>query len=132
MSGPQTIGRRRRYGRVPSSGRRSSRAAPAPRGPPPPPPAGPGPPPRPAPGGRGPRNRTHVLALALPLRSDMHVPVLMDFVTRIAEVARRHDHDLLLLTKDEGPAGVGPGGGGRPGGTRGGGGGAGAGGGGGC
>ncbi|MBB5897473.1 DNA-binding LacI/PurR family transcriptional regulator [Kutzneria kofuensis] len=46
-------------------------------------------------------SRTNVLALVAPLREDLTV---MDFVAAVATAARNHDQDLLLLTKDEGPA----------------------------
>ncbi|MEV6604509.1 LacI family DNA-binding transcriptional regulator [Kutzneria sp. NPDC051319] len=46
-------------------------------------------------------SRTNVLALVAPLREDLTV---MDFVAAVATSARDHDQDLLLLTKDEGPA----------------------------
>jgi DNA-binding LacI/PurR family transcriptional regulator len=46
-------------------------------------------------------SRTNVLALVAPLREDLTV---MDFVAAVATAARDHDQDLLLLTKDEGPA----------------------------
>jgi DNA-binding LacI/PurR family transcriptional regulator len=51
-------------------------------------------------------NRTNVLALIAPLRGDVVVPVLMQFVTSIVTTARDHDHDVLLLTHDEGPTGI--------------------------
>ncbi len=50
--------------------------------------------------------RASVVALVLPLRSDMHVPVLMQFATSVVTAARGSDHDVLLLTNDEGPAGL--------------------------
>jgi DNA-binding LacI/PurR family transcriptional regulator len=50
--------------------------------------------------------RASVVALVLPLRSDMHVPVLMQFATSVVTAARASDHDVLLLTNDEGPAGL--------------------------
>lgn len=51
-------------------------------------------------------SRTNVLALVVPLRTDIHVPVIMRFVTSVVTSARRHDHDVLLLTNDEGPDGL--------------------------
>lgn len=51
-------------------------------------------------------SRTNVLALVIPLRVDLNVPVVMQFVAAAVTAARGHDHDLLLLTKDEGPEGV--------------------------
>ncbi|HEY0807779.1 MAG TPA: LacI family DNA-binding transcriptional regulator [Pseudonocardiaceae bacterium] len=51
-------------------------------------------------------NRTNVLALVVPLRIDLNVGVVMQFVGAAVTTARGYDHDLLLLTKDEGPAGL--------------------------
>lgn len=51
-------------------------------------------------------SRTNVLALVMPLRTDIDVPVVMRFVTSVVTVAREHDHDVLLLTNDEGPQGL--------------------------
>jgi DNA-binding LacI/PurR family transcriptional regulator len=51
-------------------------------------------------------SRTNVLALVAPLHSDVNVPVIMQFVTSVVTAARSHDHDVLLLTKDEGAAGL--------------------------
>jgi DNA-binding LacI/PurR family transcriptional regulator len=50
--------------------------------------------------------RTSVLALVVPLRADVNVPVIMQFVTAVVTEARSHNHDVLLLTKDEGTAGL--------------------------
>lgn len=51
-------------------------------------------------------NRSSVIALVLPLRQGMHLPVLMQFATAVVTSARRHHHDVLLVTADEGPAGL--------------------------
>jgi DNA-binding LacI/PurR family transcriptional regulator len=51
-------------------------------------------------------SRANVIALVVPLRTDMHVPILMQFATSIVTGAREHDHDVLLLTADEGPDGL--------------------------
>lgn len=51
-------------------------------------------------------NRSSVIALVLPLRQGMHLPVLMQFATAVVTSARSHDHDVLLVTADEGPAGL--------------------------
>jgi LacI family transcriptional regulator len=51
-------------------------------------------------------NRSNVIALVLPLRSGMHLPVLMQFATAVVTTARQYDHDVLLVTADEGPAGL--------------------------
>jgi LacI family transcriptional regulator, galactose operon repressor len=50
--------------------------------------------------------RANVIALVLPLRSGMHVPVLMQFAIAVVTSARQYDHDVLLMTADEGPAGL--------------------------
>jgi DNA-binding LacI/PurR family transcriptional regulator len=49
-------------------------------------------------------NRTNVLALAVPLRPDLNLSVIMQFVSSVVGSAREHGLDLLLLTKDDGPA----------------------------
>lgn len=51
-------------------------------------------------------SRSSVLALVAPLRSDVNVPVIMEFVTAVVTAAREHNYDVLLLTKDEGTAGL--------------------------
>ncbi|HEX5117074.1 MAG TPA: LacI family DNA-binding transcriptional regulator [Pseudonocardiaceae bacterium] len=51
-------------------------------------------------------NRTNILALVVPLRADQNVPVVMRFVASAVTAARAYDHDLLLLTKDEGADGL--------------------------
>src|SRR5262245_29889268 len=51
-------------------------------------------------------NRSNVIALVLPLRAGMHVPVVMRFAVSVVTAARRHDHDVLLVTADEGPNGL--------------------------
>jgi DNA-binding LacI/PurR family transcriptional regulator len=50
--------------------------------------------------------RTNVLALVTPLRPDLYTPVTMEFVISVVTAARRHAHDVLLLTNDEGPEGL--------------------------
>ncbi|WP_405089423.1 LacI family transcriptional regulator [Micromonospora sp. NBC_01392] len=50
--------------------------------------------------------KANVIALVLPLRTGMQVPVVMRFATAVVTTARRHDHDVLLVTADEGPAGL--------------------------
>jgi DNA-binding LacI/PurR family transcriptional regulator len=51
-------------------------------------------------------NRTHVLGLVAPLRPEVGLPVVMQFVSALALEARQRDHDLLLLTEAEGTAGL--------------------------
>ena len=46
-------------------------------------------------------SRTNVLALAAPLRADVNVSVIMEFVTGVATQARTYDQDVLLLTTDD-------------------------------
>lgn len=50
--------------------------------------------------------RSNILALMIPLRSDMYVPVIMEIAMAVTTEAREFDQDVLLLTKDEGTAGV--------------------------
>jgi DNA-binding LacI/PurR family transcriptional regulator len=50
--------------------------------------------------------RANVIALVLPLRSGMQVPVVMQFAIAVVTTARTVDHDVLLVTSDEGPAGL--------------------------
>lgn len=50
--------------------------------------------------------RANVIALVLPLRAGMHLPVLMQFATTVVTTARQYDHDVLLVTADEGEAGL--------------------------
>lgn len=47
-------------------------------------------------------SRTNVLALVVPLRTDLNLPVIMQFVSSIVTRAREHDYDVLLLTKESG------------------------------
>lgn len=51
-------------------------------------------------------NRSNILALMVPLRSDMYVPVIMEIATAVTTEARAFGYDVLLLTKDEGTQGV--------------------------
>ncbi|GAA2702920.1 MULTISPECIES: LacI family DNA-binding transcriptional regulator [Actinoplanes] len=51
-------------------------------------------------------SKTNVLALVAPLRLDVNVPVIMQFATAVVTAARSFNHDVLLLTKDEGTAGL--------------------------
>ena len=50
--------------------------------------------------------RVNALALVAPFRPDNNVPVLLEFVASIAAAAREHDHDVLLVTQEEGDEGV--------------------------
>ncbi|MFD1832974.1 LacI family DNA-binding transcriptional regulator [Streptomyces desertarenae] len=51
-------------------------------------------------------SRSNIIALMMPLRTDMYVPVMMEIALAVATTARSHDHDVLLLTGQEGPAAV--------------------------
>ena len=51
-------------------------------------------------------NRSNIVALMVPLRSDMYVPVIMEIAMAVTTEAREFGHDVLLLTKDEGVGGV--------------------------
>ncbi|WP_063794000.1 LacI family DNA-binding transcriptional regulator [Streptomyces graminilatus] len=51
-------------------------------------------------------SRSNVLALVIPLRTGIDVPVAMRFAVSVVTAARRHDHDVLLLTQEEGEAGL--------------------------
>ncbi|HEU5028600.1 MAG TPA: LacI family DNA-binding transcriptional regulator [Spirillospora sp.] len=51
-------------------------------------------------------SRSNVLALMIPLRSGIAVPVVMQFAMSVVTAARRHDHDVLLLTQEEGEDGL--------------------------
>ena len=46
-------------------------------------------------------NRTNVIALMAPLRVDVNVNVIMQFVTGVVTSARSFDYDVLLLTQDD-------------------------------
>nr|WP_269204199.1 LacI family DNA-binding transcriptional regulator [Motilibacter rhizosphaerae] len=51
-------------------------------------------------------NRSSALALVVPLRRDVIVPVIMQFASGVVVTARTHDHDVLLMTQDEGAGGL--------------------------
>jgi DNA-binding LacI/PurR family transcriptional regulator len=51
-------------------------------------------------------SRSNVLALVIPLRAGIHVPVVMQFAVSVVTTARRYDHDVLLLTQEEGEEGL--------------------------
>lgn len=50
--------------------------------------------------------RTDVLALVLPLREGMNMPVVTQFVIAVASAARQYDQDVLLVTADQGAEGL--------------------------
>ncbi len=51
-------------------------------------------------------SRSNVLALIVPLRSDMYVPVMMEIAIGVVTKARGYGYDVLLLTNDEGAEGI--------------------------
>jgi DNA-binding LacI/PurR family transcriptional regulator len=51
-------------------------------------------------------SRSNVLALVMPLRTGVGVPVVMQIAISVVTTARGHDHDVLLLTQEEGDEGV--------------------------
>src|SRR4051794_9942693 len=51
-------------------------------------------------------SRTSVIGLVIPLRPGQNVPVVMEFVAAVVARARTFDHDVLLLTQDEGVDGL--------------------------
>ena len=50
--------------------------------------------------------RSNVIALVVPLRPGIYVPVLVRFATAVVTAARGYGHDVLLLTQDDGVAGL--------------------------
>jgi DNA-binding LacI/PurR family transcriptional regulator len=50
--------------------------------------------------------RSHIVALVVPLRADVYVPIMMQIAISVTMAARQHGYDVLLITNDEGPAGV--------------------------
>ncbi|WP_156723770.1 LacI family DNA-binding transcriptional regulator [Streptomyces apocyni] len=51
-------------------------------------------------------SKSNIVALMMPLRSDMYVPVMMEIAIAVATTARTHGYDMLLLTGDEGASAV--------------------------
>jgi DNA-binding LacI/PurR family transcriptional regulator len=51
-------------------------------------------------------NKSNVVALMLPLRGDLYMPVMAEITIAVTTTARRFGYDVLLMTSDEGPAGV--------------------------
>ncbi|MEV6050748.1 LacI family DNA-binding transcriptional regulator [Streptomyces sp. NPDC052107] len=50
--------------------------------------------------------RSNIIALMIPLRTDMYVPVMMEIAIAVATTARNHGYDVLLLAGEEGPDAV--------------------------
>lgn len=51
-------------------------------------------------------SRANVIALVVPLRTYMYVPVMMEIAIGVVTQARGYGYDVLLLTNDEGPEGI--------------------------
>ena len=50
--------------------------------------------------------RSHIIALVVPLRTDVYVPIMMEIAISVTMAARQFGYDVLLITNDEGPEGV--------------------------
>ncbi|MFC9324560.1 LacI family DNA-binding transcriptional regulator [Kitasatospora sp. NPDC057015] len=50
--------------------------------------------------------RSHIIALVVPLRTDVYVPIMMEIAIAVTMTARSYGYDVLLVTNDEGPDGV--------------------------
>ena len=50
--------------------------------------------------------RSHIIALVVPLRADVYVPIMMEIAISVTMAARQHGYDVLLITNDEGVEGV--------------------------
>ncbi|MHC6222109.1 LacI family DNA-binding transcriptional regulator [Arthrobacter sp. MMS24-S77] len=50
--------------------------------------------------------KTRVIGLVIPFIPELHMASIMEFVSVIASTARQYDHDILLVTEDEGAAGL--------------------------
>ena len=50
--------------------------------------------------------KSNVLALVMPLRKDLYVPVMMEIAIGVVTKARGYGYDVLLLTNDEGSEGI--------------------------
>ncbi|MEU3607762.1 LacI family DNA-binding transcriptional regulator [Streptomyces sp. NPDC035033] len=51
-------------------------------------------------------SQTSILALMMPLRTGLYVPVMMEIAMAVTTTARAHGYDVLLLTGEEGPEAV--------------------------
>ncbi len=50
--------------------------------------------------------KTRVIGLVIPFIPELEMASIMEFVSVIASTARQYDHDILLVTEDEGAAGL--------------------------
>jgi DNA-binding LacI/PurR family transcriptional regulator len=51
-------------------------------------------------------SRSNIIALIVPLRSELYVPVMMEIAIGVTTTARRFGQDVLLLTNEEGREGI--------------------------
>lgn len=51
-------------------------------------------------------NRTNIIGLVVPFRPNLDMTVMSEFLAEIASQARAENYDILLVTADEGPAGL--------------------------
>jgi DNA-binding LacI/PurR family transcriptional regulator len=51
-------------------------------------------------------SRSDIIALMVPLRTDVYVPVMLQIAMAVTTTARAHGYDVLLLTGEEGPDAV--------------------------
>ncbi|PYC88372.1 LacI family transcriptional regulator [Streptomyces tateyamensis] len=50
--------------------------------------------------------RSHIIALVVPLHTEVYVPTMMEIAISVTVTARQYGYDVLLITNDEGPEGV--------------------------
>ncbi|SEM52109.1 LacI family DNA-binding transcriptional regulator [Streptacidiphilus jiangxiensis] len=50
--------------------------------------------------------RSHIIALVVPLHTNVYVPTMMEIAIAVTMAARQYGYDVLLITNDEGPEGV--------------------------
>lgn len=50
--------------------------------------------------------RSHIIALVVPLHTEVYVPTMMEIAIAVTVTARQYGYDVLLITNDEGPDGV--------------------------
>ncbi|HLH57617.1 MAG TPA: LacI family DNA-binding transcriptional regulator [Streptosporangiaceae bacterium] len=51
-------------------------------------------------------SRSNIVALVVPLRAELYVPVMMEIAIGVATTARKFGYDVLLLTNEEGVDGI--------------------------
>jgi len=50
--------------------------------------------------------RSHIIALVVPLHTEVYVPTMMEIAVAVTVTARQYGYDVLLITNDEGPEGI--------------------------